>query len=733
MRRPLLIALLVQSLVILFLYFIDPWGLGSALLPSSGLAGQIGIPALSDGVVAELTGVAVKSQPAKGYIAVTVRVAEIVLASDEEHAQIHSSGEKVLVRIKADPEELDAYDIAGREISVTGQLSIPDGRRNPGCFDYRLYLKGRRIFTVADVSRYRAEFGSVKRPVLHLLSRCKGRFYAAVKPYLSEEEFQLLAGLMFGDTSLMDDSLYEQFRLTGIAHVLAVSGLHVGLLYAVVLKLLKGRSVVVSAAVSGGLILVYAALSSFSVSVLRASFMITLNIAARFLKRRYDLTNAATLTAIVFLFFNPYQLFDSGFQLSFCAAYTMGVALPWATLKGIELSDKYKKKWILKAFEIFSPAVMVQLGMTPLILFHFTTFSPAGILINPVAVLLAGILLPAGLVLFLISMTGIAALTAFGAWPAGILAKLLILLSGAGQYALPGSYVPALPLAATTLYYAGFFWFFSETRVTLNRRRKYASCLAAGLLALGSACALPKALGASESMLPWRYDVHEVTFLDVGQGDCIHISKDGYNILIDGGGSLYSNIAERTLRPYLLKNGIDHIDLAVITHEDTDHALGIRQLQEIFDVRQTAVLGDSNEDCGVLLIDTGSLRLLLMSDADISREEELCAKYGKALRCDVLKVGHHGSPYSTGEQLLKCASPSFAVISCGRNNIYGHPADRVVELLAESGIIYARTDESGAVYLKKAENGMLIFENASKSTRWLIPETRQTPNTPQKQ
>ncbi|MBR6236520.1 MAG: MBL fold metallo-hydrolase, partial [Firmicutes bacterium] len=104
-----------------------------------------------------------------------------------------------------------------------------------------------------------------------------------------------------------------------------------------------------------------------------------------------------------------------------------------------------------------------------------------------------------------------------------------------------------------------------------------------------------------------------------------------------------------------------------------------------------------------------------------------------ALRCDVLKVGHHGSPYSTGEQLLKCASPSFAVISCGRNNIYGHPADRVVELLAESGIIYARTDESGAVYLKKAEGGLLVFENASKSTRWLIPETRQTPNTPQKQ
>ena len=706
MRRPLLLALLAQSMVILFLYYLDPFGLGSALLPSSGLT------ELAGGVL-ELSGVAVKSQPAKGYIAVTLR----------------TDGEKVLVRVNASAEEIDAYDIAGREISVTGPLSIPDGRRNPGCFDYRLYLKGRRIFTIADVSRYRLICGRVKRPVLHFLSVCKGRFYRTVEPYLTDEEFQLLAGLMFGDTSLMDESMYEQFRLTGIAHVLAVSGLHVGLLYAVVLKLLKGRSTAVSAVVSGGLILIYAALSSFSVSVLRASFMIALNMAARFAKRRYDLTSAATLTAIVFLFFNPYQLFDSGFQLSFCAAYTMGVALPWATLKGIELSDKYKKKWILKAFEIFSPAVMVQLGMTPLILFHFTTFSPAGILINPVAVMLAGLLLPAGLALFVISMPGIAAVTALGALPAGFLAKLLILLSDAGQYALPGSYVPALPLAATVFYYTGFFWFFSETRVVLNRRKKHAVCLAAGLLALALSCALPKALGLSESIVPWRHDTHEVTFLDVGQGDCIHICKDGYNILIDGGGSLYGNIAERTLRPYLLKSGISHVDLAVITHDDTDHALGIRQLQEIFDVRQTAVLGDSNDDCGVLMIDTGNARLLLMADADMAREAELCADYGTSLDCDVLKLGHHGSPYSTGEELLRCSTPAFAVISCGKNNIYGHPADRVVELLADSGIIYARTDESGAVYLKKAENGLLVFENTSRSARWLIQKARQTPST----
>ena len=709
MRRPLLLVLLAQIMVIVFLYFLDPFGLGTALLPKSSLAGNAGS-------VCAIEGTALKAEARKGYIALTVR----------------TNGEQVLIRLKADPDLYNAYDLAGRRVTAAGELSLPDERRNPGCFDYRLYLKGRRVFTIMEVSRFRLEAGDVERPLLHFLSGCKGRFYGAIRPLVPDEEFQLIAGLLFGDTSYMSEDLYEEFRLTGMAHVLAVSGLHVGLLYAIVLKIFRGRHNWITTSVSAALLFAYAALSSFSVSVLRASMMIALNMLAWHLRRRYDLTNAATLTAIVFLSVNPYQLFDSGLQLSFCAAYTMGAALPWARLKGIELSDKYKKKCILKAFEILSPAFMVQLGMTPLILFHFTSFSPVAILVNPIAVLLAGLLLPAGLVVFLISQFFAGIPLIIAAKGSGILAELLILLAKAGQYALPGRYVPALPLAGTLVYYAFFFWFFSETRVTLNRRKCCGAVLAAGLGILLTAALIPRALGLSENFLPWRHDVHAVTFLDVGQGDCIHINVDGYNILVDGGGSAYTNVAERTLRPYLLKNGIDHVDLALVTHKDQDHSLGIEQLEKIFDVRRTVYLGEANEDCGICLIEAGGVRFLLMSDADIAREELLCVRYGEQLACDVLKVGHHGSPYSTGETLLGTARPVFAVISCGRNNIYGHPADRVVELLSNSGIIYARTDESGAVYLKEADEGLLIFENASKSRKWLIQRTTPTRNIPQR-
>ena len=706
MRRPLLLFLFALCLAVLFLAYLDPLGLGSMLLPQSRLTDFTGELYTAEGTV---TKVAVKER----YAAITVDV----------------GGESILVRLSLTGNDAAVYDLVGRRIFATGVLQLPDGRRNPGCFDYRLYLKGRRTFTVMDVSRFRFTAGSIRFPLLHKLSVLKGRFYEAVRPYMGETEFQICAGLMFGETSYMDDDLYEQFRLNGIAHVLAVSGLHVGLLYALILKLLGGRrgtASTIAVLVSLG---AYAALSSFSVSVLRASLMITLNLLSFHLKRRYDMVCAASFTAIVFLLINPWQLFDTGFQLSFAAAYSMGIALPWAVSKGIELSDRYKKRWILILFEIMSPCVMVQLGMTPLILFHFLTISPISLLLNPLAVVLAGLLLPAGLFSFAVSIAanGIPLIAAAGIPRA--FAYLLKLLADAGSYLGGSTYAPAPTIPALALWYILFFWFFSENRVVLRRRRRHGPLLLINTMLCCLGIFLPFTLGACEHILPWKYDTHSVTFVDVGQGDCIHISIDGFNILVDGGGSPFSNIAETTLRPYLLKNGISHIDAAFITHEDLDHSLGIKQLEDIFDVRDCIMLGDTNDDCGILRIDTGDCVLLLMADADIPREEEMCARYGEALKCDVLKAGHHGSAGSTGEVLLENARPSFVVLSCGRNNRFGHPSDRVIELLENSGIIYARTDESGAVYLKRAVGGLLVFENAAKDRQWLIQKTNQIQNT----
>ena len=707
MRRPLLLFLFFQCFIISVLALRDPLGLGSFLMPKGSLSEKAGQICSIEGVITE---VSVK----QGYAALTLKCGK----------------EKVLLKFKVSGKDDMIYDLAGRKVSASGQLLLPDARRNPGCFDYRLYLKGRRIFTVMDVSRYHLLAGKVLRPFIHILSVLKGRFFSAVRPYMDEQSFQITAGLLFGETSLMDKDLYEQFRLNGISHILAVSGLHVGLLYAIITRVLgKKRSWKVTGAVLFALF-TYAALSNFSVSVLRASLMICLHRLSVHLDRRYDLVCSATFSACVFLLVNPWQLFDTGLQLSFAAAYSMGIALPWAVSKGTELSDRFKKRWIYYAFEIFSPCVMVQLGMTPLIMFHYTTFSPVSILLNPLAVLLAGLLLPAGLACFFVSqlLSGVPLIAAAGI--AEGFAAALKLLSAAGEYIGGGAYCISPTAASLLVYYFFFFWFFSETRRVLRRREKHRALLAVFTGLTVSGCIFPYALGAAESVIPWRYDTHAVTFVDVGQGDCIHFSIDGFNILVDGGGSIYKDVAKDTIRPYLLKNGIKSIDLAIITHKDADHALGITQLQQLMPVKKTLTLGESNEDCGLMMIDACGVKVLLMSDADIERERRLCLDHGDELHCDILKVGHHGSRFSTSEELLLHALPGFALISCGKNNYYGHPSDRVVELLANSGIIYARTDECGAVYLKDTSEDHLLLQNAAKDKTWHIQRTTQTQSTP---
>ena len=139
MRRPLLLVLLALCLVIVFLYFADPIGLGTALLPRTGIDAQ-------DGSVYAAEGVVTRIEEKDGYLAVTLKVGR----------------ESILIRLSADVP--DPYDLVGRRAETAGMITLPDGRRNPGCFDYRLYLKSRRIFHVMDVSRFRFTAGEVKHP-----------------------------------------------------------------------------------------------------------------------------------------------------------------------------------------------------------------------------------------------------------------------------------------------------------------------------------------------------------------------------------------------------------------------------------------------------------------------------------------------------------------------------------------------------------------------------------------
>ena len=734
------------------------------------------------GQVAELEGVVCSARVKDGYSAVIVKVkgapenfADCAVwngvMDGKRAARFRGKREKVLVRL-ASEDVVYVCSLPGRECSFKGEISVPAGQRNPGCFDYAQYLRSRDINVICSVSEFRFDAGRVKQPVLNLLSAVKGKFYAAASEVMPEEDFAVLAGLLFGDRSFMDEESYEEFRSNGIAHVLAVSGLHVGMVCELIIKLMGGRRNLKATAAVTLSLLAYAALADFSVSVMRAAIMIVIRLLAMHLERRYDLVSAASLAAIVFMTGNPLQLFDSGFQLSFTAAYTMGICMPWARVKVQALADRFRSEVIEKLGNAVVPAVLIQLGMLPLTLYHFCLFSPLAILLNPVAIFLAGLILAAGLALFgVFLLLGGGLLFAGAAGPAQYLCRLLALLGSAGARAGAGFAAPAPPLAAVIVCYLLFFFFFSETRYVLCRRGRRSLTLSIALLLAVAGCLLPYAAGLTHSPLPWKYNSYPVVFLDVGQGDSIHISAGGKNILVDGGGKYGKDIAAQTLKPYLLKNGVSKVDLAIVTHSDGDHSRGIQQLSQLMEIDTiafpccyrgdeerlepyitenriflgfgdeirisddvclrvlapeagSAASDDENKNSLVMVLCCKDLKVLLTGDMDAGCELALLGKgvaaYDMLQNCDILKVAHHGSENSSSEAFIGAVSPSFAVISCGAFNSYGHPHKRVVDLLRKSDIIYGRSDECGAICLRSFSEKEIVLENAAKDRQWLI-------------
>ena len=212
---------------------------------------------------------------------------------------------------------------------------------------------------------------------------------------------------------------------------------------------------------------------------------------------------------------------------------------------------------------------------------------------------------------------------------------------------------------------------------------------------------------------------NEVSFINVGQGDSTLIRVKNKTILVDTGGSLYKDIANDTLIPYLKKKRINKLDAVFITHYDMDHYYALESLKTNFRVKDIYDYTNfSNYDNDILQIynfnninyekveensrslvlgfSLGGKNFLLMGDAPSEIEKEIIKKY-KKLDCDILKVGHHGSDTSSSLEFLKVVTPEEAIISCGVNNSYGHPSEEVVNRLNDLDIKIRRTDLEGTI------------------------------------
>lgn len=640
--------------------------------------------------------------------------------------------------------------IPGQYVVIKGEIEKPMGRRNPGCFDYALYLRSigiDHIFEARSIELCTREnisipegIGSVVQMTLYEL---REEFIALVEECAGEETAGMIRAIMFGSKTGIDEEVLEAFRKNGTAHVLAVSGLHVGLLYAFFSFVWRWKKGKLFFALIIVFFLAYMIMASFSPSVIRAVIMIWLHVFAVLTNRRYDMASAAFFTAISMLVVNPMHLFNTGFQMSFLAVLTLSLMIP--IIKKIYSG-------------IFMASMAIQLGLLPYTIYVFNYISLAAVVVNVPIIYLTGLIVPMGMC----SMAVMLIFEPFAEVLIQCLGGLCTIMMGFNDMtAIEGVTVfdvVSPPLWMVAVYYLILLVFVSEDGRLLFMRKRH------GLirkLAYGILVASLIFNGAAGN----DFKKSDLVFVDVGQGDCMHIrsGKKG-DYLVDGGGSITHDIGKNTLKPYLLKNGARSVDGAFVTHLHTDHYKGIVELcredmverlyvyegymamedeiikdtgldpeqiiylhagQKVMisndisveilwpekrSIREYERLTEGEEDENmfslILKITIAGRTMLATGDVDTKCLDALAQKYGADLDIDILKAAHHGSKYSDSDAFAEVAKPEHVVFQVGKNN-FGHPNEGIVEKFRRKGIMVYRNDLDGAVAFRFERNGYI--------------------------
>lgn len=506
------------------------------------------------------------------------------------------------------------------------------------------------------------------------------------------------------------------------------------------------------------LLIFYTLLAGGQVATVRSLVMITAGLAALVLDRDHALMHSLALAALLILAHSPQAVFDISFQLSYLSVLVIGhVVSVWNEL-GIKAAGRAQRlAQSVALLMIISFAASLATG--PVVAYYFNQFSLAGIVSNLVVVPFAGaVVVPLGLLSAILSLfTRHLPL----AWMNQHISDFFIDLVGFFSRLPFAQFHPRSPGVLWLACYALFLLsLLSALRIVLLSRFKPLEAsarvpLAQKITLFASGFLLISALAAS--FFPKHYTM--ISFPDVGQGDCTLIElASGQTVLIDGGGTNDNrfDIGRRVVAPFLWDRGIRRLDLVVLSHPDADHMNGLLYLIRNFPVGEAWVHGSDADHLGfwkftevisekhvplrmvsardapvvlgdarlrvlhpaegfspkarktgaavnslslVIRMEEGGRAFLFTGDIEQDAEKYLAGKHND-LKCDVLKVPHHGSKSSSSEEFLAQTSPRLAVVTVGKSNPYRHPADEVIERYERTGADICRTDRDGAVMIR---------------------------------
>jgi competence protein ComEC len=650
----------------------------------------------------------------------------------------------------------------GNKVSVQGKLSKIISTSNPGITSFSDLMAKRNVgcqmFAYSSGVEILAR--SIGNPIKSISIIIKNRLISVIQRTMSEPYSSLLGSIVFGSqASPLSNELQDNYRTAGVIHLLVVSGTQVSIILSVALAACRaaGFSQNLKLLLVTFANLLFTVMTGAGPSILRAAVMSEAALVAKIFERENDFYNSLSLSALVLLLLNPLNLFDIGFQLSFLATWALFYVAPAIEERISSLMPQFLSGMIAVSL---APTIIT----TPVILFNFGQVSFVSVISNfliipwvEVTVILGFVSTLAGLIFFPLAYAINNTLTAILAMLNGIV-YFFSALPFACRYFTP----PGLPMII--LYYTILILVIENMRGRINIRFKInKAVLLAGVLLFLAVFSWEHSQAASDLT---------VTAIDVGQGDSILIeSSSGRNVLIDGGGkqeiggSKLPSKEDMTGRsivvPFLRKKGINELDLVVLTHPHDDHVGGLPYVLEKMKVDmvldsgqahtsrgyikflrlieknkivykiaragQVIDLGagvkgyilhpsdplisgtesDLNNNSVVIRLVYGKTSFLLMGDTAFEGEERVMS-FGRSLKSDVLKVGHHGSRTSTSNEFLDAVSPQYAVISVGAKNKFGHPTKETLGRLADHGIKVFRTDLSGAIVLKSDGNSVWL-------------------------
>lgn len=619
----------------------------------------------------------------------------------------------------------------GMHVCVTGIVRCLEKERNPGGFDFRSYCLAKGI-----CGSVKGETAAIidpryfwMREELRQIGLILGH---KIEQIAAPEDVGILKAVLLGDKDDLDSEVYELYRKNGISHVLAISGLHVSVIG---MGLWRGFRTLGAGYWSSGaaaflMLFCFGYVAGFGPSVVRAICMMGISFLAGICGRTYDLPSAVCVPALLLMIRNPYVLTQASFQLSFLAV--LAIFFPGEYLaKRWKLTGFWKNLWT---------SVSIQLVTTPVILWHSFEFPVFGILLNLLVVPLMTYVLVSAIL-------GVAGSFLWIPLGVGCLGGAhVILLCYRRLCEMMENIYGAYQILGRPSY-AAMIWYFICLMIGIQIASKKKTGVFLWIL-------------GTVWLLPMETNGLLVTFLDVGQGDGIVLQAGGRTMLVDCGSSQKTQVGSDLLIPFFKSCGIDHVDVAVVTHGDQDHINGVRELlldedcgisigrllmpgsgledeacmelKKLAEERGILVCviwaesgegemdeiwaefqkegveirclhpqknaNDANRNDGSLVLEVqyGLFRLLLTGDVEESGEHEM-AESEILGPVTVLKAAHHGSASSTSQEFLDRTMPSCVIFSYGAGNRYGHPADEVMKRCRESGADIWETAKSGAV------------------------------------